>query len=392
MARRRISLLFAIVTCVTAVGAEPVLSGSRPLCFGKRATIVGTNGSDRIEDTRRADVIVTLGGNDYVEATQEFEEPKDRICTGTGADRVLEARGSVNGGGGPDELDLVDGRGFGGSGNDQISEDGHQYGGPGDDDLSSDDGNLDRMVGGPGNDRYTTSDTDTYGYLNFDFVSYHSAPRPIRVNLATGVIRGWGRDRLLGPDGPVLSGSRFGDRFFGGPAVASPNGGKGDDVFTGTGEFDGFSGGPGADRIEGRGGHDILTGGPGDDRIIGGPGRDDIVTFTDGGRVAVDLKRGFAHGQGEDVLRGFEEVWGSHRADRLLGSDRGDELVGWRGADVIRGRGGNDEISGVWGRNERLFGNGGNDNLDADHQSSLLDGGFGYDVCYGGTHRNCEVS
>src|SRR5437667_6067444 len=41
-------------------------AGAPPLCDGRRATIVGTNGDDTLEGTPGRDVIAALGGNDVV--------------------------------------------------------------------------------------------------------------------------------------------------------------------------------------------------------------------------------------------------------------------------------------------------------------------------------------
>lgn len=88
-------------------------------CAGKRATIVGTDVRNEIKGTKRADVIVALGGNDRVRG----RGGSDRICGGAGKDRLL-------GGGGNDRL-------FGGAGKDLL------VGGKG----------RDRLKGGGGKDK-----------------------------------------------------------------------------------------------------------------------------------------------------------------------------------------------------------------------------------------------
>jgi Tol biopolymer transport system component len=60
-----------------------------PRCAGRRATIVGTPGRDRLRGTRRADVIVALGGNDRVTAGRG----RDLVCGGRGNDRLFGGRG-----------------------------------------------------------------------------------------------------------------------------------------------------------------------------------------------------------------------------------------------------------------------------------------------------------
>jgi Ca2+-binding RTX toxin-like protein len=88
-------------------------------CAGRRATIIGTAGRDRLRGTRRADVIVALGGNDRVVALGG----NDVVCGGAGDDRL-------SGGAGRDAL-------RGERGRDRL------LGGSG----------RDRLIGGPGRDR-----------------------------------------------------------------------------------------------------------------------------------------------------------------------------------------------------------------------------------------------
>jgi uncharacterized delta-60 repeat protein len=89
-----------------------------PTCEGKPATIVGTQGKDRLQGTRKADVIVALGGNDKIAG----RGGDDLVCAGAGDDRI-------KGGDGKDVL-------RGEAGQDRLT------GG----------GGKDRLVGGPGRD------------------------------------------------------------------------------------------------------------------------------------------------------------------------------------------------------------------------------------------------
>jgi len=102
-----------------AGGGAPAPAAATPRCAGRRATIVGTPGRDRLRGTRRADVIVALGGNDRVVAGPG----RDIVCGGRGDDRL-------SGGLGRDRL-------LGGRGRDRL------LGGAG----------RDRLAGGPGRDR-----------------------------------------------------------------------------------------------------------------------------------------------------------------------------------------------------------------------------------------------
>jgi uncharacterized delta-60 repeat protein len=99
-----------------------------PRCAGEPATIVGTVGRDRLRGTRRADVILALGGNDTVSGAGAA----DLICGGRGND-------NLRGGPGPDRV-------HGQRGKDALS------GGAGKDLLAGGPSN-DRLVGGPQRDR-----------------------------------------------------------------------------------------------------------------------------------------------------------------------------------------------------------------------------------------------
>ncbi|MGH2569287.1 MAG: hypothetical protein ACRDGA_13195, partial [Bacteroidota bacterium] len=70
-----------------------------PQCFGVHATIVGTDGRDRLTGTQGRDVIVGLGGNDIING----RSGKDLICGGKGKDKL-------HGGKGKDKLDGGTGR------------------------------------------------------------------------------------------------------------------------------------------------------------------------------------------------------------------------------------------------------------------------------------------
>jgi hypothetical protein len=96
-------------------------------CRGKQATIVGTDGADRITGTPGADVIAALGG-------------KDRLSGLAGNDVICGAKGddALKGGAGNDQLS-------GQKGNDKL------YGQEGNDKLSGKAG-KDTLKGGPGKD------------------------------------------------------------------------------------------------------------------------------------------------------------------------------------------------------------------------------------------------
>ncbi len=103
-------------------------------CDGVVATIVGTEGNDRIEGTEGPDVIQALGGNDYINGLGG----DDIICGATGTDKIVGGSGN----------DVA----FGGGGNDDIGGrigDDQLLGGAGDDVLAGDNG-RDGCDGGEG--------------------------------------------------------------------------------------------------------------------------------------------------------------------------------------------------------------------------------------------------
>jgi hypothetical protein len=72
-----------------------------PTCFGKPATIIGSSEGELLKGTKKADVIVALGGRDRVEGGGGA----DRICGGGGRDRIFGGFGNdqINGGQGSDD-------------------------------------------------------------------------------------------------------------------------------------------------------------------------------------------------------------------------------------------------------------------------------------------------
>jgi uncharacterized delta-60 repeat protein len=123
-------------------GGEPPVGG----CKGKKATITGTDGSDRITGTKGNDVIDARGGNDKVKGGGG----NDLICGGAGNDRLDGGKGNdrLYGGAGKDTL-------IGGAGKDSLSGDSGNdslKGGSGKDKLLGGSG-KDKLAGGPGRDR-----------------------------------------------------------------------------------------------------------------------------------------------------------------------------------------------------------------------------------------------
>jgi uncharacterized delta-60 repeat protein len=94
-------------------------------CLGRKVSLLGTKGADKIKGTNRADVIATLGGNDRIVS----RGGNDVVCAGAGKDSVKSGKGNdkARGEAGADTL----------------------LGGPGRDQLLGEAG-ADRLFGGPG--------------------------------------------------------------------------------------------------------------------------------------------------------------------------------------------------------------------------------------------------
>lgn len=117
-----------------------------PRCDGRRATHVGSSGSDTIKGTRYRDVVVARAGDDTITTFGG----EDWVCAGDGADTVASGSGKdrIWGGRGADTIE-------GGAGRDwiwgQAGADGALAGG-GDDDVIRGGGADDHLAGGNGHD------------------------------------------------------------------------------------------------------------------------------------------------------------------------------------------------------------------------------------------------
>lgn len=228
----------AIEQALRGVAVETQASPTSARCFGKRATVsgtTGTDGDDVIIGRSGNDTLRGLGGNDAICGG----EGNDTIVAGAGDDRLSGGDGDdrLEGGQGADELwgDDGDDRLEGGEGDDRL------IGGAGDDRLYGNGGN-DRLVGGPGNDF-----------------------------LAGGA----GNDELdAGGGNDTLKGGKGNDSLRGNTGSDTLNGGGSRDYLYGGEGWDRLNGGGGSDLLYGEGGNDRLRGGPGTDYVYGGPGAD----------------------------------------------------------------------------------------------------------------------
>ena len=388
-------LVIAAGAALLSTSAPPVgaLAAAR-YCLGKKATIVGTAGSDRLHGTAGADVIVGQGGDDHIGA----QAGKDRVCGGKGNDILVGGRGDdrIKGGPGNDSLsgragnDVLDG-GLGGAdaakfrlatravtaslvtdtasgeGSDTLAGIEQLWGSNFGDTLTGDDGaGGNRLVGARGNDVIDAGggadnvagglgDDTLDGGDGFDQLGHGilSGPGPVVVDFPAGTVTGMGSDTIA--------------------SFESVTDTPGDDTFQGddTGGFFALLQG-GNDTVEAEGGNDVVAGGGGDDTLDGGPGTDYLDFFASPGPVTVDLEAGTSSGEGTDTVTSFEIVFGSAYDDVLDGSSGDNFLLGEAGNDVIRGLAGSDFLDGGAGIDD-------------------LDGGPGNDSCLDGeTLANCE--
>ena len=150
-----------------------------------------------------------------------------------------------------------------------------------------------------------------------------------------------GDDRVTLVDGggfdPVIAGVRFADgRTLSSQALAlAVSETAGDDRIavpaSATGGGAAIFGGAGNDSLRGGRGNDVITGGVGDDLLQGGPGADTYV---------------FARGDGQDVIREFDETAGIYDRIRFT--------AGIAPTDVVVTQIGNDVVLSIVGTSDRL--------------------------------------
>jgi hypothetical protein len=274
-------------------------AGGTVLCRGRRPTIRGTSGPDKIDGTARRDVIVGLGGGDQIRG----KGGNDVICAGRGTDFVFGGTGGdmIDGGNNADTL-------FGGTGNDNLR------GQRGVDYVEGEKGS-DRLAGGPDGGTPVTA----------DIASFAGKSHGVTVNLARRTATGQGRDTLIGIEG--VMGSYLPDTIVGDNNANSLAGAGSGDTIRGAGGNDAIGGGPGDDKVLGGTGNDRVLGGTGFDALHGNSGRDILIGYS--------YDDGLYGGAGNDTLRGNEG------SDRIYGEDGDDYLDGGSGQESGTGDHGN---------------------------------------------------
>ncbi len=240
------------------------------------------------------------------------------------------------------------------------------WGGKGDDTLLGG-ASPDYLEGGAGADVLDGGDEPENA---LDVAGYELSDAGVTINLATGTVRG---------------GHAEGDTLTGIESIY------------GSQHVDHLTGDDGNNWLLGRDGDDTLVGGAGDDALVGGAGADSldggesgdvgdfVLYWTSDAGVTVNLATGAVqggHAEG-DTLTGFENLYGSDHADRLIGDDGDNLLAGLDGDDTLDGGTGNDILDGGAGA-DVLDGGDGDDRLRGHEGADTLNGGDGRDILEGG--------
>src|SRR5215207_3973142 len=318
--RRRVAAAALVTALVVLLGASAGAARVRPKCFGKPATIVGSNGSDRISGTRYSDVIVARGGNDVIKAKgNKANHGRDVICGGPGNDEI-------QGNGDGEKIS-------GGPGHDLIN------GAHGDDLIVGDDYSEVSADGRTGRDHLL-------GGFDRDFI--------VGDNLSRGDAKGSSPDWIGGNAGgdTVIgdSASFKGDATGGAPDHVA--GATGDDIVIGDSySAHGTARGSGDDKhkkVNKKGGVD---GGPGNDLLAGDNytfdgtaigGGNDAIHSADGGDAGA---RCVAH-ECDDVQYGDNYVASCGRGHDIKTIRCQDQATSGGGFDLLTADQGNDFMNG----------------------------------------------
>jgi Ca2+-binding RTX toxin-like protein len=364
------------------------------------SVLIGTPWNDQVTGDDGKNLIITLAGDDCVDAKGDM----DAVFTMSGNDTIYggDGHGFLFGGKGDDTIKGGKGESYeitigvitlkfdlgsfisGDAGKDTIygSEntaldlfgysdvimgDGLASVADSGDDVIDGVKGINLIFGQAGND---TLKTTGYGKVGVDGVPMFFG------SLFWG---GQGDDTVTGTDTPPLSQS-LGDFIAGG--VGNDNisagdgrdfvfGGQGTDVINGGSQDDFLFAGADNDIVHGNDARDIITGGSGDDTL-----------YSDAGVFALILgnadKDTIYGGPGVDVELGNGD------ADDMHGSDGPvDILAGMQGADTISGENGVDLILGG-PQNDRIYGGDGLDLVFAGVGLDYVEGGSGPDVIFGG--------
>jgi Ca2+-binding RTX toxin-like protein len=366
-------------------------------------------------------------GRDYLPGTSDDDQifgfgDVDRISARGGNDDLTGGPGGdhLNGGDGIDTahyeespvgvfVDLVDGRGFNGTAqNDTLvsienlvgstfgdflignDEPNRLDGGDGGDSLFGG-GGGDHLLGGRGNDILVggAGADELDGGANIDTAEYSDSAEGILVTLERDGEIGHGQGGTAEGDTLVsienLVGSLHDDTLYGNDAANRIEGLAGHDALFGY---------RGADHLFGNRGDDFLVGGAGADHLDGGLDIDE-AWYGDsdvGVGVNLELGRGYSGTALGDVLVNIENLFGSRHDDFLVGDREANDIIGSDGSDQLVGGLGNDTLyggdtKGPGGPPEpgEVAPNDGDDVLFGGRGNDTLIGGTGADHLTGGS-------
>jgi Ca2+-binding RTX toxin-like protein len=381
-------LLACAAFAAVAAAAEVNTTIETPVCHGRQAKIVGTDGNDVLRGPPDRDVIWGGKGDDTIYGSLG----NDLLCGGPGADLIHGGRGNdeVDGGAGDSDRaigDLGDDKVVGGAGaDDEVAGDlgiDIVNGGAGNNDLVHGDYGWDRMSGGAGSGDIASFATAVAG----------GKGDGVWASLAAHRSRGDGHDKLFGFES--IEGSAFRDTLIGSKQDNVIDGGPGDDHLIGGGGGDELNGGQGSDGCSGAKGQTVscgkekapratayvqlnpIAGGGAGLQIVGAGGPDDFtVAFDETADVfAVTAAGGLAIGPG--CTRP------PHVANQVTCPAGGPGL--WLmadlgpGYDMLRIEGSMLAVGSV-----RIGGGYGNDVIHAGPEDDLVEAGPGADKLYGG--------
>ncbi|MCY7280103.1 MAG: hypothetical protein LH610_04260 [Sphingomonas bacterium] len=199
--------------------------------------------------------------------------------------------------------------------------------------------------------------------------------------LADGTHDVGGTLRFIGGEHVVLGGTEGNDKLYGDRGIDTLWGDGGDDYLNAGTESDNVFGGEGDDIIEDPFGDDILRGNAGNDVITSARGFD--LLFGNEGKDAIfvgqDAGEAFG-GSGDDF------IVGGQGADGLFGNEGDDWIEGGNGLDTLSGDNSEIFFNSLIIGNDVLFGQGDENNLDAESGDDIMGSGpsvFRYEGMYG---------
>jgi Ca2+-binding RTX toxin-like protein len=378
--------------------------------------VVGSAFADTITGDSGSNEIWGMAGDDIINGGAAY----DALFGGEGNDTLT--------GGGVDGDRLVGGLGsdvlIGGDGADYISANqgvldinGLTFLG-----TTQDDGAVDTVTGGAGNDVIYVGLGDNAdggdGTVDVLYVTFDNHGSALNINLSTGgaaALSAVSGGTYAGFERYSLFGTAYADSVIGDAGVNNLWGRGGNDVMYGGDSGDLLGGNDGDDVLYGENGNDALYGGAGADTMYGGEGDDFIYAFsgTQGEPFSPgnDIVDG---GNGRDMLSFNPTLIGSYAGQSnvanaflvttnitinlavtgaqntgvgIMTITNIEDVVGGQGNDTFFGNGannffwggdGNDYLNG-WGGDDSLYGGGGDDLLRGETGVDYFDGGTGFD-------------